>query len=82
MCDGTARFPASACEPTHLSGKKTFVLSYRITGRKRLGVLGRYGADLTLDQARTKAAKFRTTNRDGIDPFDEQRKRGQGFYLC
>ncbi len=41
------------------SGKKAFVLSYRARGRKRLMVLGRYGADLTLDQARTRARKER-----------------------
>ncbi len=39
------------------SGKKAFVLSYRASGRKRLMVLGRYGADLTLDQARERAQK-------------------------
>ena len=38
------------------SGKKSFVLSYRnARGKKRLFVLGRYGADLTLVQARTRA---------------------------
>ncbi len=37
------------------TGKKAFVLSYRAEGRKRLMVLGRYGADLTLEEARTKA---------------------------
>ncbi len=38
------------------SGKKSFVLSYRnARGKKRLFVLGRYGADLTLDQARRQS---------------------------
>ena len=60
------------------SGKKAFVLSYRFQGLKRLGVLGRFGADLTLDQARTKAGKFRTKIREGIDPFDEQRSAAKG----
>ncbi len=60
------------------SGKKAFVLSYRVQGQKRLGVLGRYGVDLTLDQARTKAAKFLTKIRDSIDPFAEQRSAAKG----
>ena len=36
------------------SGLKSFVLSYRCQGRKRLMAIGRYGV-LTLDMARDKA---------------------------
>jgi hypothetical protein len=36
------------------SGRKAFVLSYRVGGRKRLLTVGTYGV-LTLDQARTAA---------------------------
>ncbi len=56
------------------SGKKSFVLSYRNAGgRKRLLVLGRYGADLTLDQARTKAVKERGRITEGTDPVRERK---------
>ena len=60
------------------SGKKAFVLSYRAQGRKRLMVLGRYGADLTLSQARDKARKERVRVKEGSDPIEEKRKAIQG----
>ena len=60
------------------SGKKAFVLSYRASGRKRLMVLGRYGADLTLDQARERAQKHLVQVRDGADPMEERRRAAQG----
>ncbi len=56
------------------SGKKSFVLSYRNAwSKKRLLVLGRYGADLTLDQARTKAVRERGRITEGIDPVGERK---------
>ncbi len=56
------------------SGKKSFVLSYRnARGKKRLFVLGRYGADLTLAQARTKAIKERGGIKDGADPVAQKK---------
>ncbi len=56
------------------SGKRSFVLSYRNARRtKRLLVLGRYGADLTLDQARTKAVRERGRITEGADPVDERK---------
>ena len=56
------------------SGKKSFVLSYRNARRKkRLLVLGRYGADLTLDQARTRAIKERGRITEGVDPVGERK---------
>ncbi len=60
------------------SGKKAFVLSYRTKGRKRLMVLGRYGADLTLDQARERAQKHLVNVRDGTDPLEERQRAVQG----
>ena len=60
------------------SGKKAFVLSYRMQGRKRLIVLGRYGADLTLAQARDKARKLRVDISEGRDPLEKKRRDGQG----
>ncbi len=56
------------------SGKKSFVLSYRnARGKKRLFVLGRYGADLTLAQARTRAIKERGRIKEGADPVGERK---------
>ena len=60
------------------SGKKAFVLSYRARGRKRFMVLGRYGADLTLDQARTRARKERVKVGENRDPLEEKRAAGRG----
>ena len=60
------------------SGKRAFVLSYRSGGRKRLMVLGRFGGDLTLDQARDAAREQRVGVRKGLDPLDEKRKAAQG----
>ena len=56
------------------SGKRSFVLSYRnARGRKRLLVLGRYGADLTLAQARIKAVKERGRITEGADPVADRK---------
>ena len=63
------------------SGKKAFVLSFRAKGRKRLMVLGRWGADLTLSQAREGAQKHRVGLRDGVDPLEERRKGAKGKTL-
>lgn len=63
------------------SGKKSFVLSYRSDGRKRLIVLGRFGADLTIEQARDRARNLRVEVREGADPFEERRRAGQGNTL-
>ncbi len=56
------------------SGKRSFVLSYRnARGKKRLLVLGRYGADLTLAQARSKVVKERGRITEGADPVGERK---------
>lgn len=60
------------------SGIKAFVLSYRFKGRKRLMRLGRFGADLTVDQARDAARAHRVEIRNGLDPLEERRKAEQG----
>lgn len=57
--------------------KKSFVLSYRFNGQKRLMVLGRYGSDLTLDQARDEARKYLFQARTE-DPLLEAKKERHG----
>lgn len=64
--------------PIYPSGEKGFVLSYRTKGRKRLIVLGRYGADLTLEQARERARRERVAVGEGEDPLEIKRARGRG----
>lgn len=59
------------------SGKKTFVLAYRIAGRKHIMTLGTYGV-LTLDQARTKARKTFAQVLDGRDPLEARQKAARG----
>ncbi len=55
------------------SERKSFVLSYRTgAGRKRLIVLGGFGLDLTLDQARDKAIRERAKLVDGADPLADR----------
>jgi len=57
------------------SGRKSFVLSYRVNGRKRLMALGDYGV-LTLDQARQKArAALAAVETEQRDPLAERRRR-------
>lgn len=53
------------------SGKKSFVVSYRVLGRKRIMVLGRYGV-LTLDQARARARKVLAQAAEGLDPSKDR----------
>ena len=60
------------------SGKKSFLLRYRAKGRRRYMTLGRVGADITLDQARARARKYRVAVLDGIDPLDERRAAARG----
>ena len=51
------------------SGKKSFVVSYRVHGRKKIMVLGKYGV-LTLQQARDKARAALVSITDGADPAE------------
>lgn len=61
---------------TFPSGKKSFVLSYRQHGRKRLYTLGQYGV-LTVDQARVEAIKYLAEINQGEDPVEERRKKAK-----
>jgi integrase len=63
------------------SGKKAFVLSYRQKGKKRLMVLGRFGADFTLDEAKALARRARVGVKEGDDPLDVRKKAAQGKRL-
>ncbi len=60
------------------SGEKSFVLSYRLNGRKRLMSLGRFG-NVTLEQARKRARAELSKVYGGRDPLrDRQRERLAG----
>lgn len=58
------------------SGKKSFVLSYRANGRKRLLTIGSYGK-LTADQAKKKAKEFSVIVMNGDDPLDQRQRSNQ-----
>ncbi len=60
------------------TGKKAFVLSYRVEGRKRLLTIGTYGV-LTLDQARkgARAARSKVETQEG-DPLEERQQAARG----
>ncbi len=55
------------------NGKKSFVLSYRVNGRKRLMALGAYGV-LTLDQACNRARRHLSHIIEGHDPLEERKQ--------
>lgn len=59
------------------TGQKSFVLSYRLGGRKRLMALGQYGV-LTLDQARNLARVYLVDVIKGIDPLQKRQDTAQG----
>ncbi len=60
------------------SGHKSFLLSYRTAGRKRLLTLGAYGV-LTVDQAREDArAKLGKVLTAGADPLADKQRDRQG----
>ncbi len=59
------------------TGVKTFVLSYRCNGRKRLMKLGRYG-ELTLAEARQRAQRALLQALDGEDPMKVREVKRQG----
>jgi integrase len=56
------------------SGRKAFVLSYRFEGDKRMMVLGDFGTQLTLPQARERATRERFEITRGVDPIEEKRR--------
>lgn len=55
------------------SGKKTFILEYRISGRKRQLTIGAYGP-LTVDMARDYATKALAQVIEGKDPLKEKQQ--------
>lgn len=55
------------------SGKKSYVLQYRIDGRRRVMVIGPVG-HLTLDQARRKAREERAKVNENVDPLVERER--------
>jgi integrase len=59
------------------NGRKSFVLSYRCNGRKRLMTLGRHGV-ITLDEARTLARKALVDVAAEKDPLDQRQLANQG----
>ena len=59
------------------TGRKTFVLSYRCSGRKRLMSLGPYGV-ITLDAARDLARKALVSVASGVDPLEQRQLAIQG----
>ena len=59
------------------SGKKAFLVSYRVHGRKRRMTLGSFGT-ITLDQARRKARRELGKVADGRDPLGEREQKAQG----
>jgi integrase len=59
------------------SGKKAFILRYRVNGSKRLLTLGTYGV-LTLEQARNLARQRLGEVIGGEDPLEKRKKATQG----
>lgn len=59
------------------SGRKTFILSYRVEGRKRMMQIGDYGV-LTLDQARDIAKVHLAGVIQGGDPLEKKRRAVKG----
>lgn len=59
------------------TGKKTFILSYRANGRKKLMTIGRFGPK-TLDEARDKAKSLLGKVADGFDPLQQRKKDRTG----
>ncbi len=63
------------------TGRKAFVVSYRARGRKRLMVLGTFGA-MTLDEARKRAKRALVAVSDGQDPLEAKQRAAQGETLA
>lgn len=56
------------------SGKKAFILRYRHFGVSKTMVLGRFGRDMTLDEARIEAQDLLALVRKGVDPLEERKR--------
>jgi len=59
------------------TGRKAFILRYRVNGSKRLLTLGPYGV-LTLEQARNQARQRLGEVIGGEDPLEKRKKAAQG----
>lgn len=59
------------------TGKKTFVLSYRVAGRKHIMTVGAYGV-LTVDEARKLARRHLVAVDAGVDPLESRQQAAQG----
>lgn len=59
------------------SGKKAFVLSYRVSGRKRMFTIGRYGV-YTLQEAQEEARDYLRNVAKDNDPLDERQRKAKG----
>jgi integrase len=70
---GGGDVPGFGCR-VYLSGRKSFVLSYRAGRRTRMYVIGEYGP-FTVQQARAEAEALRVAVRSGDDPAEERRTR-------
>jgi hypothetical protein len=68
--------PGFGCR-VYPSGKKSFVLSYRIAGQKKLLTIGQYGM-LTVEQARKQALKHSASILDGHDPLAKRQQARLG----
>jgi len=53
------------------SGRKAFIVTYRVRGKQRFYTVGRYG-ELTVQQARSKALEVLGRSRQGEDPAAER----------
>lgn len=62
------------------TGVKSWVYRYQILGRRREMGLGRY-PDVTLRQARAKAALYRSDVMEGLDPLEEKKRKEQEYSL-
>lgn len=72
-CDSLPGFGVRVFE----SGKKTFVIRYRVAGRKRYYTIGTYGA-ITVQQARDIAKQKLASVISGSDPQAERQKQTKG----
>jgi hypothetical protein len=70
------QLPGFGCR-VYPSGKKSFVLSYRIQGRKKLLTLGLYGK-LTVDQARKQVLKHTASILGGHDSLAKRQQTRLG----
>jgi len=62
-------------------GTKTFVLKYSIQGRQKWVTLGKFGKEISLDQAREMALQYRGDIAHGRSPADERKTAREGATL-